>query len=134
MSLASSEPMEDDLFVRRVIYMHARTPLLGSGHAMLRNAEPSNPVFFKCKTEASCHGGMVVVNGSGLIEDAFRCADGHVNGSSLCSRCEPGFAWRNKQCKECTQPAGIYWFTSLALVAAWFPILREILTKWVKSL
>ena len=101
---------------------------------MLSNADPSEPSFFKCKTASSCLGGMIVTNNSATVRDAFRCADGHINGTSLCSRCEKGFAWSNKRCKECTQGAAFYWITSAALVMAYFPTLREILTKWVKSL
>eukprot|EP00966_Prymnesium_polylepis_P090037 2085217-Prymnesium_polylepis.1 len=66
------------------------------------------------------------------------CNPGILQGSALCSSCQPGmgkrFASGANVCLPCEYPPWVYWVNGLLYVVLWFPLLREITTKYIRSL
>jgi hypothetical protein len=68
------------------------------------------------------------------VVDPYLCATGHVHGSSLCARCKDGYGMKKSECAECTTKGAPVAIICLLVVIIWFPFLRDIATKRVKSL
>ena len=63
------------------------------------------------------------------------CAGGRNASSALCSVCAEGYAqWTSGSCHQCwSNMKIIYLFFAVALVCVWFPLLRQVMIKWVPS-
>ena len=70
-------------------------PVAKSGYAQLAHSNPSEPpFFFLCKNPEGCPGGSVTSipsspvdrQGEVVVTVPYQCADGYLNGSSLCYR------------------------------------------------
>lgn len=122
------------------------SPVALPGYAQLAHSDPTEPPhFFRCKVADGCPGGTIEAvtptsdtqggaqGGVAVVTTPYRCADGYLNGSSLCYRCEDGFGMRAGGCVKCGAPGPVYFSASLVFVLVWFPVLRAILTQYVKS-
>jgi hypothetical protein len=67
---------------------------------------------------------------------AYTCAAGagYADGSPLCGKCVDGYAKALYECNECTMSSGAYAVLSALFVLLWFPLLRDLISKRVKSL
>ena len=115
-------------------------PVALPGFGQLSLADPTQaPVFFRCSRAASCPGGSVEPLPGGsqgvvVVRHAYLCADGHLNGSSLCHRCAQGYGQKSGTCEKCEMGSASIVVLSLLFVLTWFPVLRDMSTKRVKSL
>tara|TARA_B110001452_G_scaffold196118_1_gene166099 strand:- start:4103 stop:8938 length:4836 start_codon:yes stop_codon:yes gene_type:complete len=123
-------------------------PVALPGFAMLAHADPTKaPFFLECKGgPLACPGGTIepliigatevtsaALSSDSVVQVPYRCGDGYLNGSSGCYRCEDGYGMQAKQCVECQYPAATYTVLNLLFVLCWFPVLRILLTQYVKS-
>ena len=112
----------------------------GYGQLALSN---SSADFFECpnyelclagSSGCDCPGGSVNMK-TGAVS-AYTCdgAAGYADGSPLCGTCVEGFAKALYECNECTLSSGAYAVLSTLFVLLWFPLLRDLISRRVRSL
>jgi hypothetical protein len=112
-------------------------PVAQAGYGQLAHANTLKPPeFFPCPFgEKSCLGGTITGSlGVPTVVHVYQCHEGHTDYSSLCSRCEPGFGMQKNACAKCTIKGLPILILCLLFVLLWFPLLRDVATKRVRSL
>jgi len=96
--------------------------------------------FIQCKS--GCEGGSIAFTPTGpttftYATKAFSCNDRAKQFSALCSVCDTDAGYGRQygeKCDKCTLPAMFYRILAVVMVAAWFPIQRKIITKYLRSM
>ena len=132
---------------------HTLRPVAKPGWGVLNREDDGkpgqHPVFHLCAQHARCAAGDARCDCLGgshdtsatltdanapIVHVLSRCGDGFVQGSALCSLCEPGRGKRDGNCSKCSFAPSFYWIATLLYVLLWFPLLREVTTKYTRSL
>ena len=73
-----------------------------------------------------CIGGSHSQNGTTLVQ----CGDGYIEGSPMCALCTPGYAKTMGECRFCDGESDLFFWASLVVVLAWFPLVGWACEKW----
>eukprot|EP00966_Prymnesium_polylepis_P071761 1666779-Prymnesium_polylepis.1 len=108
------------------------------------------PGYETCKDDPNsqncdCKGGSytrVEMNGISLYDyTPYQCNEGYVHGSELCSRCTDddspagAYTYINRRCRKCPGIGnGALVFFTILTVLVWFPLLRQLIAFWAKSM